>query len=55
MSKRRREFIEDEMSVLGAVKKTDVDDKRKLFVNYLKDLEQKGKIILKPDKDIYVD
>jgi flagellar motor switch protein FliG len=55
VSKRRRELIEDEMSVLGAVKKKDVDDRRRDFINYLKDLEQKGKISLKPDKDIYVE
>jgi flagellar motor switch protein FliG len=55
MTKRRKEIIIDEMEVLGSVKKKDVDEKRRSFIHYLKELEDNSKISLKPDKDIYIE
>ena len=54
MTKRRRDLIKEEMKYLGEVKKSDVEQKRKEFIIYLRNLEQNGKISLQRDNDIYV-
>ncbi len=54
LSKRRKEIISDEINILGMVKKSEVEEKRKDFLKYLRSLEEKGEITLKPDKEIYV-
>ncbi len=55
VTKRRRLYIEDEMKILGRVKKSDVDEKRKGFIDYLKMLEGKSKINLSIDNELYVE
>ncbi|HPO49450.1 MAG TPA: FliG C-terminal domain-containing protein [Spirochaetota bacterium] len=55
VTKRRKEIIEDEIRILGEVLKKDVDDKRKKFVNHLKELESKGEITLLKDNEIYIE
>jgi len=54
MSKRRKELIEQEMEYLGKVKKEEVIEKRKKFIEYLKNMGKNGEIILRPDKEIYI-
>jgi flagellar motor switch protein FliG len=54
VSKRRKEIIAEEINILGMVKKSEVEEKRKEFLKYLRALEDRGEISLKPDKDIYV-
>lgn len=54
ITKRRKEIIEDEIVVLDKVLKSEVDERRKIFISYLKNLEAKGKISLTPDNDIYI-
>ena len=54
VSKRRKEIISEEINILGMVKKSEVEEKRKEFIKYLRSLEERGEISLKPDKDIYV-
>ncbi|HOF01991.1 MAG TPA: FliG C-terminal domain-containing protein [Spirochaetota bacterium] len=55
LTKRRKELIQDEIKYLGEVKKSDVDIKRKEFVNFLRLLDESGKISLYPDRDKYVE
>lgn len=55
VSKKRRIIIEEEMNFLGKVKKSDVEKKQKEFISYLKKLESKGKVILFPDSEEYVE
>jgi len=55
VTKKRQQLIQDEMDYLGKVKKIDVDDIRKDFIEHLKILEEKGKIVLNPDLDIYIE
>ncbi len=55
ITKKRRLYIEDEIKFLGKVKKSDVDEKRKNFINHLKVLESKGKIALNADNEIYIE
>jgi flagellar motor switch protein FliG len=55
LTRRRREIVKDEIQYLGAVKRSDVLEKRRNFIAYLKQLEADGKIILRPDSDQYVD
>lgn len=49
ITKKRTQLIKEEIDLMGKVKKRDVDEKRKEFLQYLKDLEDKGTIILKHD------
>lgn len=55
VTQRRRTLIEDEIKLLGKVKKSDVEEKRKTFLEYIRKLEEDGKISLVSDKDIYVE
>jgi len=55
VSQKRRLLIEEEIEYLGKVKKVDVDKKQKDFIDYLKKLEAKGKIVLFPDNEKYVE
>ncbi|MBP7553631.1 MAG: hypothetical protein KA885_09390 [Spirochaetes bacterium] len=55
LTKRRKELIQEEIKYLGEVKKSDVDIKRKEFINFLRLLDESGKISLYPDKDKYVE
>ncbi|MCK4796168.1 MAG: hypothetical protein KAT05_02235, partial [Spirochaetes bacterium] len=55
VTKKRKNIIIEEIDYLGKVKKSDVDIKRKDFINYVKQLEEDGKIILSPDNEIYVE
>lgn len=55
LTKKRRNIINEEISFLGKVKKKDVQDKRKEFIIYLRELEEEKKIVLYPDNEIYVD
>ncbi|OHD07171.1 MAG: hypothetical protein A2086_02515 [Spirochaetes bacterium GWD1_27_9] len=54
ITKRRKELIEEEIKVMGEVRKKDVDDKRRAFIDFLKEMEAKGEISLSPDTEIYV-
>ena len=54
VSQRRAGVIRHEIELLGAVKKTEVLEKRRDFINYLKLLEDEGKIVL-CDDEIYVE
>ena len=55
LTKKRRNIIIGEMNFLGKVKKKDVDERRKGFITYLKELEGNEEIILNPDNEIYVE
>jgi flagellar motor switch protein FliG len=55
VTKKRKMIILEEMDYLGKVKKNEVDEKRKEFIEYLKELEGKGIIILNPEKEIYIE
>lgn len=55
MTKKRSDIILEEIDYLGKVKKKDVDIKRKEFIKYLRQLEDLGKVIIKPDDEIYVE
>lgn len=55
LTKRRKELIQEEIKYLGEVKKSEVDIKRKEFINFLRLLDESGKISLYPDKDKYVE
>lgn len=55
VTKRKKELILDEINLLGQVKKSDVDDKRKEFVSYIRNLGDEGKIVIFEDKEIYVE
>lgn len=54
VSQRRAGVIRHEIELLGAVKKSEVLEKRRDFINYLKQLEDEGKIVL-CDDEIYVE
>lgn len=54
VTKRRQVLISEEMKHLGKVRKSDVDEKRREFVEYVRELEEQGHIILKEDDEIYV-
>ncbi len=54
VSKRRIEFIQYEEETLGAMRKSDVDKAMKEFLDYLKDQEIQGKIVLSREKDEYI-
>ena len=54
VSQRRAGVIRHEIEFLGAVKKSEVLEKRRDFINYLKQLEDEGKIVL-CDDEIYVE
>lgn len=54
VSQRRAGVIRHEIELLGAVKKSEVLEKRKEFINYLKQLEDEGKIVL-CDDEVYVE
>ncbi|MCH5149216.1 MAG: hypothetical protein J1G30_01000 [Spirochaetales bacterium] len=54
VSQRRAGVIRHEIELLGAVKKSEVLEKRKDFINYLKQLEDEGKIVL-CDDEVYVE
>lgn len=53
VSQRRAAVIRHEIELLGTVKKSEVLEKRKDFINYLKQLEDEGKIVL-CDDEVYV-
>lgn len=55
VSQRRSELIENEMEILGKVKKSDVDEKRRDFIKDLLRMESEGQIILKPDVEQWVE
>ena len=55
LTKNRRNIVKEEMNFLGKVKKKDVNEKRKMFVDYLRELEANEDIILNPDNEIYVE
>lgn len=54
VSQRRAGVIRHEIELLGAVKKSEVLEKRRDFINYLKQMEDEGKIVL-CDDEIYVE
>ncbi len=54
VSKHRAILIVDEMKALGEVKKSDVEKLQHDFVDYLRQLESEGTIILHPDNETYV-
>jgi flagellar motor switch protein FliG len=54
VSKRRIEFIKYEEEALGTLRKTDVDKAMKEFLDYLKDQEFQGKIVLSREKEEYI-
>ncbi|MEA1912003.1 MAG: FliG C-terminal domain-containing protein, partial [Spirochaetota bacterium] len=54
VSKRRIEFIKFEEDSLGVMRKTDVDKAMKEFLDYLKDKEIQGNIVLSREKDEYI-
>ena len=54
VSKRRIEFIKYEEDTLGVMRKTDVDKAMKEFLDYLKDKEIQGNIVLSREKDEYI-
>lgn len=54
VSPRRAGVIRHEIELLGAVKKSEVLEKRKDFINYLKLLKNEGKIVL-CDDEIYIE
>ncbi len=55
LTRKRRDIIKEEMNFLGKVKKKDVDEKRKMFVDFLRELEENEDIIINPDDEIYVE
>ena len=55
LTKKRKDIVKGEMNFLGKVKKKDVDDRRKGFIAYLRELESNEEIILNPDNEIYVE
>ena len=55
VTKKRKEIIKEEIDFLGMVKKKDVDEKRREFIEYIRKLEEEGKIVLSPDNEIYVE
>lgn len=55
VSQKRRLIIEEEIEYLGKVKKSDVEKRQKDFIDYLRKLEAKGKIVLFPDNEEYVE
>ena len=55
ITKKRREIIKEEIDFLGMVKKKDVDEKRREFIEYIRSLEKEGKIVLNPDNEVYVE
>lgn len=54
VSKRRIEFIKYEEEALGLMRKADVDKAMKEFLDYLKDMEIQGNIVLSREKDEYI-
>ncbi len=54
VSKRRIEFIKYEEDALGVMRKSDVDKAMKEFLDYLKDKEIQGNIVLSREKDVYI-
>lgn len=54
VSKRRIEFIKFEEDALGVMRKADVDKAMKEFLDYLKDKEIQGNIVLSREKDEYI-
>lgn len=56
VSERRRELIEEEMSVMGHVKRSDADKATKDFLRYMQTLAEEGKIRIfrSGEKDEYV-
>ncbi|MCK5672200.1 MAG: flagellar motor switch protein FliG, partial [Spirochaetales bacterium] len=54
VSKRRIEFIKYEEDALGVMRKADVDKAMKEFLDYLKDKEIQGNIVLSREKDEYI-
>lgn len=54
VSNRRIEFIKYEEDALGVMRKTDVDKAMKEFLDYLKDKEIQGNIVLSREKDEYI-
>ena len=54
VSKRRIEFIQYEEDAIGTMRRSDVDKAMKEFLDYLKDQEIQGKIVLSREKDEYI-
>lgn len=54
ISKRRKDMIEKEIEYLDKVTKAEVMEKRKKFIEHLKDMEKRNEIVLTPDKEIYI-
>ncbi len=54
ISRRRVEFIKYEEEALGPMRKGDVDKAMKEFLDYLKDQEIQGNIVLSREKDEYI-
>ena len=54
VSRRRIEFIQYEEDSIGTMRRTDVDKAMKEFLDYLKDQEIQGKIVLSREKDEYI-
>lgn len=55
VSKKRKELIREEMEILGTVKKSDAAEKQKEFVDYLIELDQRGKINIKRNDEVYIE
>lgn len=54
VSKRRVEFIKYEEDATGPMRKSDVDNAMKEFLDYLKDQEIQGNIVLSREKEEYI-
>lgn len=54
VSRRRIEFIKYEEDATGPMRKTDVDNAMKEFLDYLKDQEIQGNIVLSREKEEYI-
>ena len=54
VSRRRIEFIKYEEDATGPMRKSDVDNAMKEFLDYLKDLEIQGNIVLSREKEEYI-
>jgi flagellar motor switch protein FliG len=54
VSAQRRTEIREEMRILGPVKRRDVDDAAKAFLNWFRQCREEGKILLIDDEDVIV-
>lgn len=55
VTNRRKDIIENEIELLGSVRKSDIEDKRKQLLSYIKTLDMDGKIIINREKEKFVE